>query len=497
MSNDTVYTAGKSGALFIQPSGPGTRPYYLACHDVDDFDIDKGTINTLLQCFDVYGNWKTLGFTRNAPGLIDVTLGTYIGKTADRLEKVSCPFALYLLLRCGGRADLITNYERMWIVEVANIGTHTLQGIVRKNEDVESMQTFAAQAYPEVIPWFKLEGARQTTSEEKALNDIAFCNEERCQGRCGDAQDICENGSAVGDSEIAGSPGSAAANQLTTNGGSTWAATAANPFAAGEDISAVQCVASPTGANVIRKIVARGTTDGANPAEIAWTEDNGATWNNVDVGSTNGQFVPNDNSLFALDFYNIWVGMDDGYVYYSDDGGATWTTQNAGVLTTDNVEAIHFADELNGFYTADTGFVAKTTDGGLTWSAATTAGTGNINSIWAFDSQVAILSNDDCELYKTTDGGTTWTQITTFPQTTGDIVDLEFLNDYIGAAVHNTAAPVGSIYITFDGGYTWELATTPSNNGLNSAYFCATDLLFAVGERHNGTAFIGKFAPVS
>lgn len=496
MGDQNVYTSGRNGALFIQPSGPGTRPYYLSCHDVDDFDIDKGTINTLIQCFNVYGNWKTLGFTRNAPGIIDVTLGTYIGKSADRLEKVSCPFALYLLLRCGGRADLITNYERMWIIDVANIGTHTLQGIVRRNEDAEAMQMFAAQAYPEVIPVFELEGVRLTTSEEKALNDIAFCNAERCQGRCGDAQGLCETGSAVGDSEDAGSPGSAGAVLNTTNTGTTWAATATNPFGAGEDVISVVCFYSPTGTNVIRKVVARGTTDAGNPMEIAWTEDNGATWNNVNVGSVNGQFAISPNAMFALDYYNIWLVTSGGYIYYSDDGGGSWTAQESGILTAGTYRTVHFVDENNGYAGGPNSFVVKTTDGGNTWSATTSVGAALIRDIHVFDSQVAILATGTPKVFKTTDGGTTWNQITTFPQSTGDVSAIDFVNDYVGA-IGWTGGGTSIVYFTVDGGYTWKALTTPSNSGINSIFFCGTDLLFAVGERNNGTAFIAKFTPVS
>jgi photosystem II stability/assembly factor-like uncharacterized protein len=496
MSDDVVYTSKENGALFVQLDGPGTKPAFLQCHDVDDFDIDQGSINTLLQCFDVDGNWRTLGFTRNAPGLIDINLGTYVGKAADALETADCPFALFMLLRCGGKADLITNYDRLWVVQVANIGTHGLAGIIRREEDVAAMQTFGAQAYPEVIPWFKLEGARQTTSEEKGLNDIAFCNAERCQGRCGTAQDICQDGAIVGDSEAAGSP-SAMGIVLETADGNTWTGTVADPFIAGEDISAVECFASPTGADVIRKLVARGTTDGANPAEIAWTEDDGATWTNVDVGAVTGEYVVNDIAVFALDFYNIWLGTDGGYIYYSDDGGATWTIQDAGVLTANAYHSIHFSSDLNGFAGSTAGFIAETTDGGSTWSAATTAGSAIVEGLWAFDSQVIIAVESDSTMYKTTDGATTWSQITTFPLSTGSLDDIEFVNDYIGAVVHNTAAPIGTVYVTFDGGYTWELATGVTNSGLNAIFFCGTDKLYAVGERNGGTAVIVKYSPVS
>jgi len=499
MASNKTYTAKNSGALYIQPDGPNTRSYYLACHDVDDFEEDLGSINELIQCFDGKGGWDTLGYTANSPGVIDIGLGTFVGKTADRLEKVRCPFTLYLLLRCGGNADLITNYERLAIIEVGQLSARGRQGWVKRSEDAVAMQTFTAQVLPPVNDYFRLIGLRQTVTETTPINDLSFCNAERCQGPCGDQQDVCQDGMAVTDAP-AGSPAEAADVLDTDNGGADgWPATLAHPFAAAEDIAAIVCFASTTGANVTRKLIARGTTDAGEPAEIAYSEDDGLTWTLVDVGSVNGQYCPNDNSLFVLDFYNIWMGTQDGYIYKSEDGGAAWAVQESGVLTAGEYGAIYFSDELNGYAGAQSDVVVKTIDGGVTWSAVTATGEGgDILGLWAHDALRVFATTDDGELFYSTDGGTTWAERTTFAGTgTGSLDDIEFVNEYIGAILHNTAAPLGSVHVTFDGGFTWEQASTPTNSGLNSLYFCATDLLFAAGEVQGATAMMIKYQPAS
>lgn len=497
MADDKVYTSRENGALFIQPDGPNSKPQYLGCYDVDDFDEDKGSINALLQCFDVDnpGSWKTLGYTTAPPSTTDIGLGTYVGKTADALENVSCPFTLFLHLRCDGKADLFTNYERSLIAKVGRVSSHGRQGWVKRSEDTAAMQTFTAQVLPPFYQWFRLKGYRQSTTETEALNDIAFCNEEKCQGVCGAGSDICQDGSAVGDAQ-GGSPSNVANVLDTDNGGSAWAATATNPFAAAENISAIVCFASPTGQNVTRKIVARGTTDAGNPAEIAWSEDDGATWTNVDVGSTNGQYVANDNALFALDFYNIWLATQDGYIYYSDDGGATWTAQESGVIHSGIYHSIFFANDNVGFAGGAADVVAVTVDGGSTWSAATaTGGGGDILGLWAHDSQRVFATTDDGDLYYSLDQATTWTQRTELSVTSGGTLDdIEFANEYIGAVIHNVGG-AGTVYATFDGGYTWEALSGPTNSGLNSIVFCASNLLFAVGEVQGSTALIAKYTP--
>jgi photosystem II stability/assembly factor-like uncharacterized protein len=193
------------------------------------------------------------------------------------------------------------------------------------------------------------------------------------------------------------------------------------------------------------------------------------------------------------------MGTQDGYIYKSEDGGASWTVQESGVLTAGEYGAIYFSDELNGYAGAQADVVVKTIDGGATWSAVTATGNGgDILGLWAHDSLRVFVTTDDGELFYTTDGGTTWNERTTFAGTgTGSLDDIEFVNEYIGAILHNTAAPLGSVHVTFDGGFTWEQASTPTNSGLNSLYFCATDLLFAAGEVQGATAMMIKYQPAS
>src|SRR5690606_36431684 len=118
-----------------------------------------------------------------------------------------------------------------------------------------------------------------------------------------------------------------------------------------------------------RVVVARGTTDAGNPAEIAYSDDFGATWTAVNVGSTNAQFAQGPHSLFAYDPYNMWLVAGSGYIYYSDDGGLTWDTQDAGVATSNALHAIHFATDRIGYAVGASDTVLKTEDGGLSWTA--------------------------------------------------------------------------------------------------------------------------------
>lgn len=321
MANEqAVYTAKKNGALFVQPSGPNTESFYLGCYDLDDIEESFGEI-TLLQCFGPAGDWTTKGFTESAPEPITVGLGTWTGKRAEYMEQIVCPAALYAQLRCDGRADEFSNYERGVVMDLAKLTGRTLQNWVKRNDEGDGAMTmFSAQALPPIHDFFTLRGTRVSTSEIQALNNIIFYNDLSCPGAgCGTPAGICQQGFITTDAAVGVS-----ANVLrTTNSGGTWTATATDPFAVTENI--VGAVAVKISRTVTRWIVYRGTTDAGAPAESAYSDDSGATWTLVNVGSTNAQFTNDSQAAFAIDKGLILVGTTGGYIYRSTDGGGPRT----------------------------------------------------------------------------------------------------------------------------------------------------------------------------
>jgi photosystem II stability/assembly factor-like uncharacterized protein len=53
--------------------------------------------------------------------------------------------------------------------------------------------------------------------------------------------------------------------------------------------------------------------------------------------------------------------------------------------------------------------------------------------------------------------------------------------------ITNTAAPVGSLHATIDGGHTWQEITLPANLGLNAVKMCGVNEGFVVGNVDAGT----------
>jgi len=476
MASTEIFHSKTSGALWILPDGPNTKPEYLPCYDLEDISESRGGI-TLIQCIDAKGQYQQLGSTQDAPEPTTLQLGTFIGKVADFLEQVQCPFPLLVHLRTCGRADSFENYDRTYIVPVQNITGVTLSGLVRKDEDVVAMHTFDVEALPSITRIFRLTALEESVNEVADVNDIVFLDEFQCAD-CGIPDNGCTYGFAVTDAD-AGSPSDTASVLTLAPGVAGWQPTAADPFAAGEDIASV--VVFKVGLNTTRILVARGTTDAGNPAEVAYSDDNGATWTLANVGTVNGQFATGAKTLFAFNRYDIWLATSAGYIYHSEDGGANWTAQESGVITSANYNVIRFVNPNVGYAVAADGVVVKTVNGGTTWGSVTSPGANAITSLAVITTSKLWVGTTIGGLFYSNDGGTTWTA-RDFGGATGagtDVQDIVFVNDFVGFLTQ-TATGAGTVYFTINGGFSWELQTgVPTNTGINSLYACDANNVYA------------------
>jgi photosystem II stability/assembly factor-like uncharacterized protein len=492
MSGDK-FLAGEA-SVWLQRLGPNTKPEYLGCHEVGDIDEPFGDV-TPLYCPDPSraGKWKISGSYQGEPGLPTTTITTDVRKVADLLERVRCPTDLIVhQVKCG-RRDLFTNYDRSFLLSGATLTSRGLQGLAARDpgSEAETTQTFDL-TISQLERIFLMELQRQTLAATQDVLAIAFCDQAKCADDCGAASDGCQYGVLV--TKSSGASAGMPEVYYTIDGGLTWTATAADPFAVAEDISAVICF--PISRTVTRILVARGTTDPANPAEVAYSDDNGATWHNVDLPGADGDFVVESEGLFALDYAHIWAVTDDGYINFSDDGGLTWTAQDAAVLAATGWNAIEFADSENGYVVGDTNELGKSVDGGDSWQVVTgpvAEAAANVTALEVLDANNVWIGYNNGHLYYTTDGGTTWT-LRTVPVALTGIAEIEFYSAQVGFLVGNNATPDGFLLRTIDGGYTWEVITAPGNGGFQDLWVCDPNTAFVVGAVEGGTGFVGKAA---
>jgi photosystem II stability/assembly factor-like uncharacterized protein len=312
------------------------------------------------------------------------------------------------------------------------------------------------------------------------LNDIRICGSEQCQGPCSNAVGLCQNLIVAEDADAADS-----ANVIYTNDyGTAWADPAAQPFAVAEDIVSVECF--QTDQVTTRWLAARGAEAApANPAEIAYSDDGGATWALVDVEAGGTRYAAGGRALFVLDPKHIWFVTSGGYVFFSRDGGVTWENQEDGNVTGSNLLAVMFVNQSDGFIIGDAGDVIKTTDGGITWELVTdpTGVATSMSALWVFDKYNVMVGDINGEIWRSWDGGETWTQIYTG---TTSINGLSFANSFVGFMVTDN-----EIYRTRNGGEDWELVTDAFGaSTYNAVVACDENYAYVAGENSGGDGVV-------
>ena len=481
------YTSSKWG-LWIQPDGPNTTMRYLGCHTLDDVSEPGGGIKDIIRCFKADGTgWTVKGSTRNPPEMMTTTITTLIESTADWLERVldgvNCPFPIYVNGKTCPPYDVFAGADRWYALEQAEIGPRGLTGLAHREEDNVSEQSFEINAWPPLLRGRDVDVDRlgMATFTDN-INDITSCSTPRCAGDCGPAVSLCEVMVAATNS-VAGT----AAPQIlrSADNGATWAATAADPFNATENAMSVVCFAIDS--DTTRILAARDTV-AATPMHVEYSDDDGANWTDVTLtGSTNAYAAMYGGSMFALDMYHIWMVITDGAagseVWFSEDGGETWTEQ---VLAspTDLYNAIWFQDENVGMVVGAADVVEITTDGGDTWASATaTGGAGDLLTVTENDGgDIWWVGDDDGNIWYSDDHGTTWTQRAFPGDGAGAVYDINMKTKTVGYMVHSPTAATGILYRTRNGGTTWEAESATVDGELYSVYVCDINQAYAVGE---------------
>jgi len=487
-TGDYVYNAG-DGSIFFQPDGPGTPLQWMGCHDVDDIEAPRGEIEISQSLRADRSGWDVIGQRKSPPELVTTTVTGLTKKARDWMEKARCSNgALYMLQSNCLRKDNPLNYERAKILHHINIDSVTYAGVAHHSETGETTHAMSVQAWPPLLEAVEVSVGRLVTAETQAVNDIWADLYGQCLGDCGGAVDPGDVAGAAVDSAV----GPATGNILFTADGTTFAAGAADPFGAGlhtMSISAFQI--RKTGR---RWLVAKEALAAAQ-GQVAYSDDSGATWTVKSIGgAAAGHGAVNGGALYAPSRDFCILAGRVGYIYKSVDGGETWVAKESGVITAGNYMAVHFADDKYGVAVAAAGVVAVTSDGGETWRAGSVVtGTPVLNCVYVFNDKRVQVGTATGLLYQSTNFGVTWTGVTGWVGSgIGQVRDIDYINDFVGFIAHNTAAPLGTVLRTIDGGANWAALTTPVNSGLNAVKALTENSCFAGGEANAGKALLLK-----
>jgi photosystem II stability/assembly factor-like uncharacterized protein len=176
--------------------------------------------------------------------------------------------------------------------------------------------------------------------------------------------------------------------------------------------------------------------------------------------------LPQGNLLTDITFTTPTKGFAVGYsgvLVITEDSGNSWNY--AGNVGLNDIESIFFLNPDTGWI-CGYGFVSRTYDGGSTWIPVNPPGQNDVyNDIYFTTSSTGFLSGEYGELFYSVDGGDSWTLKTT--GTDENLHEIFFVSDQIGFVT----ADNGDIIKTINGGLTWNSYYTGVDEDLYSAWF--------------------------
>jgi len=257
---------------------------------------------------------------------------------------------------------------------------------------------------------------------------------------------------------------------------------------------------------------------GVTETQIVRTNDGGVTWYNVTPPEITeaGYNV----SFSILDANHVWMQTPDfsnypnsGTLYRTSDGGITWASGSDPFSIAD----ITFLDANNGWALAGLGVglgsnavaVYQTTDGGITWTQKFTndpnnetvgdslplgglkAGLAPVSMQTAFVYGV-IYSSGTVYLYRTDDGGANWSEVALPLPPDAENFELSIDQDQMKFVSPNDGFIAMrftgekyqlAVYVTHDGGNTWELTPTLIPDGGSADFISAEEIAIYNGDQ--------------
>jgi len=195
---------------------------------------------------------------------------------------------------------------------------------------------------------------------------------------------------------------------------------------------------------------------GVSDGIVYKTDNGGSTWTEMTTPTSEDVY-----DIFFKDASTGWAVGDHGMIMYTTDGN-TWTTHDSsGVMFDDDLNGVYFVG-TSGWICGDDGNIWYTTDDGATWSSATKPGVDDVMDIKFKDASNGYAAADGDGIMYTTDGGLNWTQASASlgpaPYTRNDIEAIHVVNDTLCLASGwgSLIGPQPTIVLkSTDSGLTW------------------------------------------
>ncbi|MBC6367687.1 YCF48-related protein [Algoriphagus sp. AK58] len=248
----------------------------------------------------------------------------------------------------------------------------------------------------------------------------------------------------------------------TTNGGNTWTASPSNVTTPLKKLAA-----SPIDPRILVVI--------GDQATLIRSVNSGATFGTINLGAGNTRnlgnlgFRPNTNVLFGIG--------QNGYMIQSTNGGANWTTRQAGIRN--EFSAADFKSNTIGFISGKSGEFFVTTNGAISLISRPLPEKIDIHTIDFWNTAFGYASSAGGKIYRTGNSGSSWVAVPS--QTPNKITGFYLFAPSVLYITGNN----GYISRSFDSGATWD-QTVRSNTQTDLSDLIYFDFGFGLAVGKNG-----------
>ena len=447
-------------------AGPESVPSYESCMKSSGIKRDFGAI-TKIESPDptTYGRFITIGTTKAAKGDATATLTSQMFKNLRskllRMANIGCPIDAQIHFGGCGKANEFNLYDKIFVMENVNITNYSTDDLVALNQGedavINDMGDISAMEAYEIMPLnYAARGDDVVTNEIKG---IIIADAISCGSDCASPSNGLKKIYAI-TAKAGGSAGTPADIVFSLDGGVTFIA---------HDIDSLSTAQDPSGIAWVGSYLVVTSADAVNlnyVTKTSITTTGDETWTGVATGFVSGK---GPQAIWSGGIRAFIVG-NGGYVYYTDDPTVGVTVADAGTAAAgDNLLAVHGLDSTFAVAVGNAGAIVYTADGSL-WTALPrfVGVTINLNGIWVKSKTEWWVTTSAGTLYYTLDGGTTWTQKTFSGSGAGVCYKVAFPTPTVGYLTHTTAANVGRLLKSVDGGYSWKVQ--PDSGTMPSIY---------------------------
>lgn len=461
------YLAGETAMWFQRSCGDALE--FQGCHNLTGVSVPRGDRNPT-HCREGKNNFVV---KRTYRGVAPLGTATLVAKDTvlNTLQEMPCDGTLYVMYSADGADEDVDNYDYFYMYEGYAVDSEDtdpqvagVSGEAQGSVMLNMPSSFWARYKVKRLSAQSVDVSSITTND---LNAITFCDEASCDNY-GKLDTLgCQTGFIFSD-------GTTAKIGKTVDGGGTWSSIS-SPFTNADDnIIAGQC----KGAVVI-------AVNGTTPS-YAYSWDTGVTWTEI---TTPTQLI---NNLMMLSSATIWFVAQGGYVYRSQNKGASITTMAAGSPTTQSLNDISAKDSLTLYAVGDSNSFIRTTDGGSTWELVT----GPAAAIFPNDlyrvkavpnTDVVFVGDEQGNVYRSEDNGDNWVTALSDSALAGGIYGIVAPHCNLVAVAGNDADPYfygtgnGAVFASIDGGNSFLPLELPSNTGILNMISCGPNKYWIVG----------------